>query len=232
MFYQTNWLDISYEASFRNPVFELARENVEVLKIFHRHLSPRYLISSNDMQAMGGNALSDLKARITLFRGNGVLEITADKFSAVFKNALEKDIETIKDCVTSGLTAMTEWSPDLTYKEEVIRLAAFLSIKEGSDARDDFLHNLIGNKAVFRAEDFGASKVHSGLKAEFENPGDWMIGFDVYRSWASNDMLIVNCNAIYQDSSALPTFEDKTAHTGKIFNDFLAKIGLIRQAPE
>lgn len=233
MFYQTNWQDISYEASFRNPVFELARENVDVLKIFHRHLTPRFSVSSSDMQAMGGNALSDLKARITLFRGNGVLEITADKFLAIFKNAVgQSDIETIKDCVTSGLTALAEWSPDLRYREEVIRLTAFLSLKEGMDARDNFLHNLIGSKMPFRADDFGASKIHSGLKAEFENPGDWMIGFDVYRSWASEDMLIVNCNATYQESSALATFEDKTAHAGKIFTDFLAKIGLVRQDPE
>lgn len=233
MFYQTSWLNISYEASFRNPVFELARENVEVLKIFHRHLTPRYSVSSSDMQALGGNALSDLKARITLFRGNGVLEITADKFSAIFTNAVgQQDIETIKYCVGSGLAAIAEWSPDLAYREEVIRLTAFLNLKGEADARDNFLHNLIGSKMMFRADDFGASKVHSGLKVEFENSGDkWIVGFDVSRSWANSDMLIVNCNATYQEGGALTTFDDKATHAGKMVADFLAKIELIRQDP-
>ena len=169
MFYKTNWLDISYEASFRNPVFELARENVEVLKIFHRHLTPHYSVSSSDMQAIVGKALSDFRAQITLFRGSGVLEVTADKFSATFKNALWKDVETIKDCVGKGLAATTEWSPDLAYGEQVIRLAAFLNLMGEADARDNFLHNLIGSKMTLRADDFGASKIYPGLKVEFEN---------------------------------------------------------------
>lgn len=233
MFYKTNWLDISYEASFRNPVFELARENVEVLKIFHQHLTPHYSVSSSDMQAIGGNALSDLKARINLFRGNGVLEVTADKFSATFKNALWKDVETIKDCVGKGLAATTEWSPDLAYGEQVIRLAAFLNLMGEADARDNFLHNLIGSKMTLRADDFGASKIYPGLKVEFENSCDkWMVGFDVYRSWVKNEILIVNCSAFYRENGALTTFEDKAIHAEKLFADFLAKIELIRQDPE
>ena len=233
MFYKTSWLDISYEAIFQDPLFELARKNVDVLKIFHRHLTPRYSISPSDMQAMGGSALSDLKARISLFRGNGILEITVDKFSAVFKNAVgQKDIDTIKDCVGSGLAAIAEWSPALAYREETISQTHFLSLK-GADDRNSFLHNLIGSKMAFCADDFGASKIYTGLKAELENSGDkWIVRFDISRSWDINDMLIVNCNATYKEGGKLATFEDKTAHAGKIANDFLAKIGLVPQDPE
>lgn len=232
MFYQMKWLDVSYKASFRDPLFELARGNVEVLKIFHRRLTPHYLIRSSDMLAMGGNALSDCRTQITLFGGNGVLEITPDKFSASFTNAIQKDTETIKDCITSGLAAMAEWSPDVAYREEVVELTAFLSLK-GTDTRDNFLHNLIGSKMMFRADDFGAPKIHSGLKAEFENSGDkWIVGFNVYRSWVDSETLIVNCNATYQEGGALATFEDKATHVDKIFANFLAKIGLVPQDPE
>ena len=233
MFYQTSWLDISYEAIFRNPLFELARD-VKVFKIFHQHLTPRYSISSSDMQSIHGNALSDLKARISLFRGNGMLEITVDKFSAVFKNAVgPKDIDTVKDCVGSGIAAIAEWSPDLAYREETISLTAFLSLKGEADARDSFLHNLIGSKMAFRADDFGASKIHTGLKAELENSGDkWIVRFDISRSWVDSNMLIVICNATYQEGGSLATFTDKTAHVSKIANDFLAKIGLVAQERE
>ena len=109
MFYKTSWLDISYEAIFRIPLFELARKNADVLKILHRHLTPYASINSSDMHALGGGALSDLKVRISLFRGNGILEITADKFSAIFKNAVgQKDIDLIKNCAASGMEAIAE----------------------------------------------------------------------------------------------------------------------------
>jgi len=111
MLYQTNWLDIVYEVIFSTLVFKLARENVDVLRIFYQHLAPHYSVRPSDMQVSGGTALSDVKARITLFRGNGVLEVTADKFSAAFNNAVEKDFETIKDCVSISLSALAEWLP-------------------------------------------------------------------------------------------------------------------------
>jgi hypothetical protein len=144
--------------------------------------------------------------RITLFRGNGVLDVTVDKFSARFSNAVgEKDLETIKDCVAISLSTLAEWLPTMTYREHVIRGAAFLSLlSDSSTAADDFLNNLMGNKMMFRGEDIGASKSHFGLKAEFENPGEkWIVSFDVSRSWISGDMLIVNSSAIYQGDSAM-----------------------------
>ena len=94
MQYQTTWLDIVYEATFSTPAFRLARENIEVLSILFKHLAPQYSVRPSDMHVSGGTALSDVKARISLFTGNGVLEITADKFSATFTNAVgQQDIE-------------------------------------------------------------------------------------------------------------------------------------------
>jgi hypothetical protein len=200
-----------------------------VLRIFYQHLAPHYIMRPSDMQVSGGTALSDVKARITLFRGNGVLEVMVDKFSARFSNAVgEKDLETIKDCVTISLSALAEWLPIMTYREHVIRGAAFLSLLSDSPtAADDFLNNLMGNKMTFRGEDIGASKSHFGLKAEFENPEEkWIVSFDVSRSWISDDMLIVNSSAIYQGDSAMKSLDDKAAHIQMVFNSFLTTIGL------
>lgn len=227
MLYQTNWLDISYEANFLIPAFDLAKESVSVLNALYRHLAPRYTPRSSDMQVVGGSLLSDLKARITLFGGLGVLEVTADKFSASFTNAVGTDIETIKDCVAAALAAMAEWSPDLSYREESIRATVFLNIMDGADARDNFLNNLVGGKAAIQPEDFGATRVYPGMKVECVNLDDkWTVGFDVYRSWAIGEMLVANCNAIYQQGTPLTTFEEKAAHAGKMFTDFLAHVGL------
>lgn len=229
MQYETSLLDIVYEAVFSTPIFKLARENVDVLSIFYQHLAPGYLVRPSDMQVSGGTALSDVKAKITLFRGNGVLEVAADKFSATFTNAVgEKDIETIKDCVTISLNALAEWLPTMTYREHVIRSAAHLSLlSDNPTAADDFLNNFMSNKMAFRAEDFGASKSHIGVKAEFENPKEkWIVSFDVFRSWIGGNMLIANSSAIYQGDSAMKTLEDKAAHIQTVFNSFLTTIGL------
>ena len=230
MLYQIDWLDyIVYEAVFSTPMFTLGRENVDGLRIFYHHLAPNYLVRSSDMQVSDGAALSDVKAKITLFRGNGVLEVTADKFSATFKNAVdENDTETIKQCVALSLSALAEWWPVMTYREHVIRGAAFLSLLSDSPtAVDDFLYNLIGNKMAFRGEDFGASKSHSGLKAEFENPEEkWIVSFDVSRSWIIGDKLIVNSSAIYQADGMMTSLESKVAHVQMAFKSFLTAIGL------
>jgi hypothetical protein len=116
----------------------------------------------------------------------------------------------------------------MTYREHVIRGAAFLSLLSDSPtAADDFLNKLMGNKMAFRGEDFGASKSHFGLKAEFENPEEkWIVSFDVSRSWISDDMLIVNSSAIYQGDSAMKSLDDKAAHIQMVFNSFLTTIGL------
>ena len=234
MFYKTSWLDISYEAIFRNPLFELVRGNIDAFKIFHRHLTPHTSISSSDMQSMSGSALSDLKTRISLFRGNGILEITVDKFTAIFKNAVgQGDIDLIKKCVGSGVAAMTEWLPDLAYREETIRVVAFLALQGEENSRDKFLHDLIGSKVTICADDFGAAKIHTGLKADLENSADkWRATFDVSHSWVHTDLLVVIYNAIYDEGGALTNFEDKTNHAQKIYNDFLAKIGLVPQEHE
>ncbi len=229
MLYQVNSLDSVYEAVFSTPMFTLARQNVDVLRIFYDHLAPKYLVRSSDMQVSGGAALSDVKAKITLFSGNGVLEVTADKFCATFKNAFEeKDIEIIKECVGLSLSALAEWWPAITYREHVIRGTAFLSLLSDSPtAVDDFLYNLIGNKMAFRGEDFGASKNHSGLKVEFENPEEkWIVSFDVSRSWIFGDKLIVNSSAIYQADGMMKSLESKAAHVRKAFISFLTAIGL------
>ena len=229
MQYETSLLDIVYEAVFSTPTFKLARENVDVLSIFYQHLAPGYLVRPSDMQVSGGTALSDVKAKITLFRGNGVLEVATDRFSATFTNLVgERDIETIKDCVTISLSALAEWLPTMTYREHVIRSAAHLSLLSDSpSAADNFLNNLMGNKMAFRAEDFGASKSHFGVKADFENPEEkWIVNFDVFRSWISGNMLFANSSAIYQGDSAMKTLEDKAAHSRTVFNSFLTTIGL------
>ncbi len=229
MQYQTTWLDIVYEATFSTPAFRLARENIEVLSILFKHLAPQYSVRPSDMHVSGGTALSDVKARISLFTGNGVLEITADKFSATFTNAVgQQDIETIKDCIATSLSALTEWLPNLTYKEHVFRITAFLSLlSDCQTATDDFLNGLMANKMVFRHEDFGASKVHYGVRADFENSREnWIVGFDISPSLRGNT-LITNSSARYQGDSAITTLEDKAAHIQSVFTSFLTTIGLV-----
>ena len=47
-------------------------------------------------------------------------------------------------------------------------------------ATHGFLNGLMANKMVFRHEDFGASKVHYGVRADFENSREnWIVGFDI-----------------------------------------------------
>ena len=107
MKFSIEWFNMTYDVEFAAPAFDLPSNNTSVLKAFYETIHPRFPINSRDMHVAGGNSLSDVHVRITLFNGNGVIDISADRMSLVFNNLRTiEDLTTCKDCFSLSEEAL------------------------------------------------------------------------------------------------------------------------------
>ncbi len=78
-------VDLEYEAAFFGSGFDLSARNMEVLRSFHEGIGSSYPIRSSDMQISRGDRLSEVRVRISLFGGNGLIDVTEDRLSISFE---------------------------------------------------------------------------------------------------------------------------------------------------
>ena len=53
------WMNVTYDAEFASPAFDLPTNNTSVLRAIYETFLPRFPINSRDMDVTGGNVLSD-----------------------------------------------------------------------------------------------------------------------------------------------------------------------------
>ena len=107
------WIEMTQEADFSDPLFDLPGRNTEVLKALHRSIHPRFPLRSSDMQALGGNTLSDVSVRLTMFEGHGTISVTAEKFSGYFRGLKrDEDIGVCNECITLASQGLASAMPE------------------------------------------------------------------------------------------------------------------------
>ena len=107
------WIEMTQEADFSDPLFDLPGRNAEVLKALHRFIHPRFPLRSSDMQALGGNTLSDVSVRLTMFEGHGTISVTAEKFSGYFRGLKrDEDIGVCNECITLASQGLASAMPE------------------------------------------------------------------------------------------------------------------------
>ena len=107
------WMEMTQEADFSDPLFDLSGRNTEVLKALHRFIHPRFPLRSSDMQALGGNTLSDVRVLLTMFEGHGTISVTAEKFSGHFKGLRrDEDIGVCNECITLASQGLESAMPE------------------------------------------------------------------------------------------------------------------------
>ena len=107
------WIEMTQEADFSDPLFDLPGRNTEVLKALHRSIHPRFPLRSSDMQALGGNTLSDVSVRLTMFEGHGTISVTAETFSGYFRGLKrDEDIGVCNECITLASQGLASAMPE------------------------------------------------------------------------------------------------------------------------
>jgi hypothetical protein len=228
MRFTTRWIDVTYEAVFAAPAFDLPSRNISVLKAFYEAINPRFAITMNNLQAMGGTSVADVRARIVLFNGSGILDVSAEKFSAVFTNLRARsDVEIIKDCIRIAEGALRSALPDIQDREVNINSTVYIELADEGQSAIDFLGGLTSSRKVINPKAFNASEVHYGLSAEIVNSAArWRTSLRVEAAQFDPRILIMNSRATYPADGALQSFEDQARHVEQVLETVARELGL------
>lgn len=221
--------NVVYERRFARPMFSVPRVSVEILESFYRALSPEYVISMADLSASPATAMSDIAVRATLFGGNGLLEVNAERFHAAFTNIqTSADIQTVKNVLTLGEAALAKVLESAEFTDTIIRISAWLALSGGNDDAEQFFKTY--RQTHISVEDIGAERAIYPTVGNFTNDAQgWRLNLMIEPSTLTGAQLFFQADATYTQGGQAQAFEQKVAHMETTCSVFLAKHGLERE---
>lgn len=220
---------IGLDFVFKSPQFKLLSDYPILLGNFHKHIAGRYPFSTSDISGSGKSGYSNLVAGISLFRGNGQLDVYLDKFSASFVNLVnQNDIDTALDCMTLAEKSLYDIISNEEFLEYNIRPIIHYRSKDDNDSVKDFLTDNFRpqRKYTFISSDKSMA-VNNGAKFEFESIVEkWRIGIDLYRSTFDDSVMILNCNSCYLPDGKFNTTTERGNHLSELIGMFLNQVGI------
>ncbi len=223
-----NRMDLIYEMVFSEPSFDLAEQGVALLKSLHAKLNPVSPIASTDMQIFGGNTLSDVCARISMFNDNAKVEVTTEKYLINFVS-LENDahLHICKVCISLAEQAIHDTLPSLKFSFAAIRPTLFLELGNGTEDVSSYLANLRYSGNLSGLENFDEATLHHGINLEIENEEEgWNVILNTFRNREERSSLVVLCNALYGEQKTFRGLERQTEHLQHLISTFLRTTGL------
>lgn len=235
MEYKVNLSDLVYEARFRGPLFALAASPVVVLEAIHSRISPKYPISSGDMVVDSGRAVGEIRARVSLFAGNGTLEVAADSFTARFSNPRgDEDLQVIQDCLVLTHDALsTLGGTNRPLREESVTLRIFSELADGSDA-STFLKGLFQQSKLLEWRGFPpqANIVPGFVMDIFQDDEKWTFNFIVSQAARSKKEMFLATSIRFFEGNRFLSIKDKADHFGTLIRTALTHVDLQPQASE
>lgn len=221
-------MDVTYDVEFAAPAFDLPIKNTSILKIFYETIHPQFPINARDMRVDGGNLLSDVRVRVTLFNGNSVIDISADKMSLVFNNLRTKeDLMICRDCIFLSEESLQKSLPDVAVRNIAINPVLFLELEGGDQNASKHLSRLQEASIQLDLSPFGRAVPHLGVNLEVENSEEgWFTLFHAYRDRRKASALILSCHTMYRADGTLRDLENRTNHLERLLKAFLDSIGL------
>ena len=219
---------MTYDVEFVAPAFDLPNNNTSVLKTFYETIHPRFRINTRDMYVTGGNLLSDVHVRVTLFNGNGTIDISVDRMSLVFNNLSSKeDLTTCKDCISLSEEALQKSLPAVSSQTIAIKPTLFLELQEGGQNASDYLSQLLRSSFQPDLSAFGNTVQHPGVSLEVENFEEkWDATFHALRNRIKASALIVSGQANYHTDGIVRGLENRVDHMDKLLMAFANGIDL------
>ena len=217
------WMNVTYDAEFASPAFDLSTNNTSVLRAIYETFLPQFRINSRDMHVTGGNVLSDVHVRASLFNGNGSIDISADKMSLVFNNLrTENEFLTCQRCVLLGEEVLKKSLPAARIGMVAIKPTLFLELDGGDKDVGAHLAQSAVPSIQLDLGEFGSAIQYPGLNVEVGNPQErWDALFHAFRDRMKPSSLILNCQAIYQEDGAVRGLENRVHHLKRLLWAFL-----------
>ena len=222
------WINMTYDVEFTAPAFDLPSNNTGVLKALYETIHPRFPINSRDMHVAGGNLLSDVHVRVTLFNGNGVIDISMDRMSLVFNNLRTKEDLTIcMDCISLSEEALQKSLPTVSVRTIGIKPTAFLELNGEQEDVGNYLSQLPASNIQLDLSAFGNAVQHPGVSLEVENFEEkWNANFHAFRDRIKASALILSCQANYRADGTVRRIKNRMNHLDQLSKAFFSSIGL------
>ncbi len=196
------WMEMRYESEFSVPLFDLPGHNTELLRTLHQYIHPRFPLRATDLHTFGGNALSDVCVRVTMFGGNGSIEVTAEKLSICFNNLIsEQDLAICNECFALVEQSLKIALPEFGITTFTARSTLSLRLDDGSVTAYDFLRQVVKPGIDIGLTDLGNAALCPCVNLEVRNKDeDWQAVLHAYDSAVEKSSIIASCWMEYSNS--------------------------------
>jgi len=222
------WMDVSYDVDFAAPSFDLPGKSTAALRALFETIHPGFPISTQNMQVVGGNQLSDVHVRVTLFNGNCVIDLSVERMSLAFNNLRSKeDVAVCRDCISLSEEALKSSLPEVTVRAVVLKPTLFLELGDGGEDAANHLSRVTGTITNLDLGGFGSAVKRPGVNLEVENSEDgWNAIFHAFRDRSRASSLILSCQAVYAADGKVSGLDGSVEHMEQLLKAFLESIGL------
>jgi len=163
------WMELTYDAEFSVPPFDLPRRDTDLLKSLHQFIHPRFPIRTADMHVFGGTTLSDVCVRVTLFGGNGTIDVTADRLSTRFTGLRQhQDLDICNQCIALAEQALRSTLPDVVIG--LVSIRPMLTLRLGDEPMDarEYLRAVVRPAVDMDLDGLGAAALHPCINLEVQ----------------------------------------------------------------
>ncbi len=188
-------MEMTYEAEFLHPLFDLPSHNIELLKSFYQSIHPQFPLRTTDLHVFGGSALSDVCVRVAMLGGHGTIEMTAERLSIRINGITdEQELATCNRCIMLATQALKGTLPDVVTKTVAARTTRSLSLGDGSMTASDFLQQTVTPGIDMKLTDLGNAVQSPCVNIEVQNNDeDWRAVLHAHTNAIERSSVIVSC---------------------------------------
>ncbi len=220
-------LDVEYDRPFRRPIFKVSQSSVEILECFYDALSSEYPLAMSDLSAAPAVSMGDVAIRVKLFRGQGLLEVGAEKFTARFDGLQSRsDVDVVKTAIRLSENALERGLPGIEYNGAAIRTSTWSACEGGKEAVQAMLDKYDAPKENISAEKFGAEHIINSVVKRLTNEKDgWLVNFLLEFSELVGFHLFLRCDILYTEHGKFINFDGRAEHFENIYSCLLEQYG-------
>jgi hypothetical protein len=220
--------DVTYEVTFKRPLFDRDREAPPLLQSLYDTFSDNFAISLPDVAVNFGGPPAHVSASINLFGGAGSVELLLDRWRATFRNIrTEEDRKLIIRCLNLAGGAIETFSDRLRPSRSLVTLGTWQTCDEGAAGVAKFLaeHGALRtpiDRGFLDAEQVDFS-IYPRLRSVTEG---WDVIFLIQASQLEGTHLFAHYNGTYIEGGRYNTVDQKAEHVRMMLTGMLEKLGV------
>ena len=180
------------------------------------------------MHVFGGTTLSDVCVRVTLFGGNGTIDVTADRLSTRFTGLRQhQDLEICNQCIALAEQALRSTLPDVEIG--LVSIRPMLTLRLGDESTDarEYLRAVVRPAVDMDLDGLGAAALHPCVNLEVQNDDErWRAVLHAYPSGVDRSSVVVACSIIYTESPDPRSSEERNDRLWRLIAGLLRGLDL------